>query len=117
MIFIYGTRAKTIATRQLDHVVCKHCGEPQSIYGNVVSRHVHFFRIPLFPLGKEGYSLCTHCKQTLDEERMPVNYREAIHRLKSDSKLPVWQFTGLLLLGTGIITFILLVLIAGISGH
>lgn len=117
MIFIYGTRAKTIATRQLGHVVCKHCGEPKSVYGNVVSRHIHLFRIPLFPLGKEGYSLCTHCKQTLDERRMPVNYREAVHALKSESKVPVWQFAGLVVLIAGVVIPVLVVLITAISNH
>ncbi len=82
------------------------------MYGSIISRHAHLFWIPLFPVSKKGYAVCTHCKQTLDEQRMPVNYREAVGALKSKAKTPVWQFSGLIILGIVVVVPMLIALIA-----
>jgi hypothetical protein len=49
----------------------------------------------MFPIGKKGFSLCEHCKHTMEVKEMPDDLRREYNLLKSETKPPVWQFSGL----------------------
>ncbi|NMM47409.1 zinc ribbon domain-containing protein [Marinigracilibium pacificum] len=97
-MIIYGMRAAHLKSAQSKNVTCPSCGTRESTVISVFRRHAHIFWIPLFPLGKTGVSQCQHCKATLKSSEMPDNVKSEYHRLKSESKGPIWQFSGLVLI-------------------
>ena len=56
----------------------------------------HFW-IPFFPIGKTAVSQCNHCKQVLKLKQMPPSLTNPYDNLKSQSKTPIWTFSGLAL--------------------
>jgi hypothetical protein len=50
--------------------------------------------IPFLPAGKTGISECSVCKQVLEEKAMPENIAATYQRLKSESRIPIWMFSG-----------------------
>lgn len=77
---------------------CHCCGSINSVTVTVYQKYVFFFWIPFLPAGKTGISECAVCKQVLEEKSMPDNLRETYQRLKSASRIPIWMFSGALLL-------------------
>ncbi|WP_299214112.1 hypothetical protein [uncultured Dokdonia sp.] len=61
------------------------------------SSHFHVFWIPVFPYTRKGFSSCTNCGEELKPKRMPEHIRRAYKETKKDTKLPIWQFSGLIL--------------------
>lgn len=97
-MIIYGHRAVHLKTIQPNHLVCPNCGSKGTIQLSVYRRHAHVFWIPFFPIGKKGISQCQHCKHVMEVKEMPEDVRRAYNELKSESRGPIWQFTGLFLL-------------------
>jgi hypothetical protein len=67
-----------------------------------VSRYVHFFWIPVFPIGKTSATVCHHCKQVLSPHEMPATYRAPVQAIQSQARTPLTNFALLLLFGAGV---------------
>lgn len=107
-MIIYGTKSKQLAKEPITEK-CPHCGSQNTVDMYVVQKYVHIFWIPTFPFQKTGISECGHCKQVLELSKMPTYLQAAFHRIKANSKTPVWTFTGL----AAITLFIVLAVIDG----
>lgn len=94
-MIIYGTRAVHLKSAQPQSIVCPHCGQADTTILSTYSKHAHIFWIPLFPIGKVGYSMCTHCKQTLEYKDMSRDLQQQYNNLKAETRVPIWQFSGL----------------------
>jgi hypothetical protein len=64
----------------------------------VFQKYVHFFYIPYLPAGKTGVSYCSNCKQVMVDKDMPANLKAAYQQLKAKTKIPIWMFSGLVLM-------------------
>ena len=64
---------------------------------HVFQKYAHVFWIPFFPMGKTGVSQCDHCKQVLKLKEMPASLTASYDNLKSQTKTPIWMFSGLAL--------------------
>lgn len=103
-MIVYGVKNKELA-KETVFEKCPHCGTQNSVELHVFQKYAHLFWIPLFPMGKTGISQCDHCKQVLKLKEMPSSLILSYDNLKSQTKTPVWMYTGLvlfvLLIGVG----------------
>lgn len=97
-MIIYGSRSSHIKSVQLDKESCIHCGTPGSVVLSTYGRYAHIFWIPLFSLGRFSASQCQHCKQVLETKQMPPQIKAYHERNLAETRIPVWQFTGVVLL-------------------
>jgi hypothetical protein len=102
-MIIYGSTPVHLRSAQPPTTVCPSCGQTGTIILSAYSKHAHVFWIPLFPIGRLGISQCQHCKQTLEENMMPVELRREYNYVKAATRVPIWQFSGLALIGVIII--------------
>ncbi len=77
---------------------CPNCASNHSVEMEVFQKYVHFFYIPYLPAGKTGVSYCSNCKQSMLDKDMPANLKEAYQQLKAKTKIPIWMFSGLVLM-------------------
>lgn len=102
-MIIYGSKATQVVTENLTDK-CSSCGTQNSIRITVFQKYAHVFWIPFFPIGKTGVTECSHCKQVLHKKEFTGNLNRSYETLKSNSKTPIWTFSGLALL-SGLLIF------------
>ena len=95
MIF-FGTRT-THNLRKKVNRTCPTCGENGMLI-DVFYQYFHIMWIPTFPIGTQVYAECSHCLRYLDERTMPEVIRQDARKASSESKKPLWLFSGLLIL-------------------
>jgi len=105
-MLIYGSRAKQLAKESLFDK-CPSCGTQNAIDLYVFQKYAHVFWIPFFPMSKTGVSQCNHCKQALKLNEMNDSIRDAYENLKTQTKTPVWMFSGLALVATLVVVGII----------
>ncbi len=96
---IYGWRASHIKSEGNTQVTCPHCGEKGQLVNSVFGRYVHIFWIPVFSIGKTGAAQCMHCQKAFKTKEMNDDMKRAYKTMKSDTKVPFWHFSGLILIG------------------
>ena len=69
---------------------------------SVFGRYAHIYWFPLFPLGKTGAAECGHCLQVLQPKEMDHALKQALREAKQQVRVPVWHFSGLLLLAIAV---------------
>ena len=98
-MIVYGQKAVHLNSKKLPtSITCSVCNTQGSIIMSLYSKHAHLFWIPTFPIGKIGVSECQHCKSVLQHKEMPEKLKREYQKLKEDSKTPVWQYSGILLI-------------------
>lgn len=101
-MIIYGSRASHLRSIQLDTETCPHCNQQGTIILSTYTRYAHVFWIPLFSLGRFSVSQCTHCKQTMEFKQMPAQIGAYHYKNLAQTRLPLWQFVGLAIIGIAI---------------
>lgn len=112
MLFFFGLGTTIIGSYPLAGVACGYCGTLNSLLLTIYSRYLHFFWVPVIPIGKACVSECTHCKQVLKENQMPTAYRQAAATLKQQAKLPVSNYLVLAIAG---VAFVALMVVGAFS--
>ncbi len=102
MFFLFGAGSKHVTTVPLDGLACPHCGTTGSLEVTVLSRYVHVFWIPFFPIGKTTVSVCRHCKQALRLKEMPPVLQAPARAVESSAGTPLTSYALLVVLGVGI---------------
>lgn len=96
---IYGIRSAHLKTVNSSHLTCPHCKASGTITFSIYRKHIHVFFIPVFPIVKVGYSSCGNCGEIVEAKNMTYDVKQAYNEIKAQSKGPIWQFTGLVLIG------------------
>jgi hypothetical protein len=96
-MYIIGHKSILLA-KEMVQEKCPNCGSNHSLEMEVFQKYVHFFYIPYLPAGKTGVSYCSNCHQALVDKDMPANLKEAYQQLKAKTKIPIWMFSGLVLM-------------------
>ena len=98
-MIIFGTREARLHTKTFDDGFCTQCGQKGTITCTVFSKHVHFFWIPFFPVGKREVIWCTNCGHEYNHASItaPILQKQMVNFSRSQ-KAPFWQWTGLLLM-------------------
>lgn len=94
-MLIYGSRVTPLNSKQLLTETCPSCNKTGSMAMGVLSKHAHFFWIPMFPIGKVGIVRCTHCKYTAEEKEMTTSMKSTFSQIKGEVRPPLWKFAGL----------------------
>ncbi len=68
----------------------------------VFQKYVHLFWIPFILIGKTAVSQCSHCKLVLKLKEMTPALKVIYEQAKSKNKMPIWTYSGLLLLALAI---------------
>lgn len=102
-MIIYGSKATEILTENIKEN-CSHCDTQNSVEMTIFQKYAHVFWIPFFPFSKTGMTQCTHCKQLLEKDEFNDKLINRYKTLKSNTKAPIWTFSGLALLGVLIIS-------------
>jgi hypothetical protein len=101
-MIIYGTRASHIKSVQLEKETCTSCNTKGALLLSTYARYAHVFWIPIFPIGRVSASQCQHCKQLLESDQMPAQIKAYHERNVAETRVPLWQFAGLVLIGIAI---------------
>lgn len=96
-MYIIGHKSISLAKEMLQDK-CPNCGSMHSIEMSVFQKYVHFFYIPYLPAGKTGFSQCSQCNQVLTDKEMPSYLQAAYQQLKAKTKIPIWMFSGVVLM-------------------
>lgn len=94
-MIVYGTKAVNLHSKTSKTTTCPNCQTEGSITFHIFRKHAHIFWIPLFPIGKKGFSECAHCKNVLEPKEMPRNMQTEFNLIKSEARGPIWQFAGI----------------------
>lgn len=94
-MIIFGIRSAHIHSEPINGATCPSCGSQGTLSIHVYRNHAHVFWVPMFPIEKKGFSQCQHCKNVLEPKEMPNAIKAEFEQVKSNSKGPIWQFSGL----------------------
>ncbi len=97
MIVVGGVRSFRLKTVQVTGISCKNCQAISSLYLSFFQNYLHFFWIPVFPVGKECISVCTECKQTLKGKQLPEDINNFARNEFITAKTPWYSFIGTVL--------------------
>jgi hypothetical protein len=98
MLYLIGHKSISLK-KETSTGKCNYCGSENSVTVTVYQKYVHFFRIPFLPAGKTGISECSVCNKVLYAKEMPENLLSIYLRLKSETRIPIWMFTGAIVFG------------------
>jgi hypothetical protein len=96
-MIIYGIKTSKTATEILA-CQCANCETPNTIQMTLLQKYAHVFWIPLFPINKTAKTTCSHCKQVLEKKEFNKDLNHSFKVMKTKTKIPVWSFSGLILL-------------------
>lgn len=99
MLFFFGTGTSTAGRFPLPGVTCVNCHTPGSVVVVVYSRYLHFFWVPILPIGKRSVSVCAHCQQALTSAQWPPSYQAAGLAAQQQARTPLTNYIALLILG------------------
>lgn len=99
MIFLFGSRAGHLKTLKISEP-CRACKATNSVELIVYQRFAHIFWIPIFPTRKVFTSQCFRCKDSLLEEGVKSSYPQTYRDAKKRLWVPVWSFSGIILVGS-----------------
>ncbi|MFL5763229.1 MAG: hypothetical protein ACJ77K_04745 [Bacteroidia bacterium] len=101
-MIIYGWKGVETAQEDMQET-CPNCSTTFSTKFHVVCKYWHLFWIPMTPYNRTVISHCASCNQTLTKDRMPESFRLAWQNLKKGKRIPVWMFTGTIIIGAIIV--------------
>jgi len=111
-MIVYGWRQVQTAKEDISECACHSCGKPFTLSIYVFHKYAHIFWIPFFPIGKTVKSHCSSCDLLLEKKEMPQELRYAFGNMNNRNRIPVWMFSGLILIAGSIICSMITGLIA-----
>ena len=97
-MLLFGIKRTQLKSHTLKSDRCPQCHSNINLQACVYGKHLHFFKIPLFPFRKFGQMECSNCNTTLDKYNVPQIIKSQINILLSESHFKVYQYTGLTVL-------------------
>lgn len=103
-MIIYGHNSSNLGNSKPNSLKCPSCENTGTTTLHLFGKYATLFWIPMFPMGKKVASECSHCKAVLEKKEMPTDFNLPIQNLKDQSKTPIWNWIGLVLV-VGLITW------------
>lgn len=98
-MLLYGLRASKTGQQNLYGVKCTHCDAQGAMEMHSYSKYFHILRIPFFPVKKVVITQCNRCRQVLSKKKFSPDLIEKFKEMKKPLiAIPLWQFTGIVLL-------------------
>jgi len=93
MIFLWGWRGKVIPGKMLNNQRCEQCGSG-SLRAHTVVNYVHLFWIPLFPVGRQIATQCSHCQVVQKGKEVSKAIKDEANRQQAVAPIPKYLFVG-----------------------
>lgn len=98
-MLIYGTGSKDLGEKFISNEKCPHCGEYNKIHVHGIARYFDVFWIPIFPFRKKIIAICHSCDTEIKKNEISTSLQDKIRLEKSSFRIPIYLFTGLILIG------------------
>ncbi len=98
-MIIYGTGSKDLGEKFIPNEKCPHCGEYNKIHVHGIARYFDVFWVPIFPFSKKIEVFCHGCENEIKKQLISTSLQNKIDLEKSSFKLPVYLFSGLIVIG------------------
>ena len=106
-MIIYGRKPIKLNNPQKQACDCASCNSEKSFWFYFFLNTYHIYWIPLFPLGKYGYSQCSKCYEILYDVQMPEPVKSEFNENYKQLKTSMGYKIGLAtLIGLVIYSFI-----------
>jgi hypothetical protein len=97
-MLLYGLRAAKTGHQNLYGVKCTNCEAQGAMEMHSYSKYLHILRIPFLPVKKVVVTQCNRCRQVLSKKKFSPDLLNRLNEMKKPLiGIPVWQFTGILL--------------------
>ncbi len=100
-MIVYGWKAKLLLKEHLKEK-CPNCQHQNSVRLEIYQKYIHIMFLPILPIEKIVVSECESCKQVLTGKEMQDPLKDAYLRLRSQTRIPLWMFSGLAIVLLGI---------------
>ncbi|TDG36460.1 zinc-ribbon domain-containing protein [Pedobacter changchengzhani] len=97
-MIIFGTRG-TYLKQQSNAFNCPNCGSVGTVRISFFAKYFHIFWIPIFPTTKIGITQCSHCKQALYANQLPIELQSVYDESNKRAKRPITHYFGLFIIG------------------
>lgn len=84
-MIIFGSK-KTLLDGAAVQNACPHCQSKNTVQMLVYQKYAHVYWIPFFPIRKEAFTQCEHCKQVLEEKDFPYELQQISRVLRPNPK-------------------------------
>lgn len=92
MLFLVGTRDSNIKNGVILNEKCPKCNTQDTLHFSIYKKYTHVTLIPLFPVGKSVYIICSHCEENFDYEDLSESAQLQLRNEKLDNS--IWMFSG-----------------------
>ncbi len=101
-MIVYGTGSKDLGEQFIPNETCPHCGAHNKIHIHGIARYFDVFWIPIFPFSKKVITICHSCEKEIEKKDASFSLIDKIGLEKSSFSLPIYLFSGLILIGLAI---------------
>ncbi len=110
-MIIFGIRGSKIHPLKLKQGHCPHCATTNNMWVLGHRNYFHIFWIPIFPLWKQLYATCDHCKGVFEKYKLkdPLLLNEFMSSQKDLRTTKWYLFTGSILM---LLAFFFVIIIA-----
>ena len=98
-MIIFGSKTSNIGNFVIPNSKCEYCEKEGTQRITVFGNYVHIFWVPFFPIGRDVFAECTHCKRTLEQKEFSPKLNQQYLDNKINFKRPFWHWFGLGLVG------------------
>lgn len=99
-MFLIGKKTSELKSNTSKEVICPKCYKSNTTKIAVIGIYKHLFQIPFLSGGKTGKSNCLKCQQSFTLKNMPATIKLAYYELKETARIPLWFYTGLIVIKT-----------------
>lgn len=99
-MILAGKKTSILKTTISKDIVCPECNSKKSTKISIIGTYKHLLQIPFLSGGKSGKSNCIYCNQTYSLKNMPTEAKLAYYELKETTKIPIWFYSGLIVIKT-----------------
>jgi len=98
-LIIFGTRSSKVKEQKIKgSTICSKCNKMNTYRVSGSIKYFYLFFIPFISISRRINFKCTNCNNVYLENTAPKPIRRAY--MKSPIKVPIWHFSGMLLIGT-----------------
>lgn len=98
-MIIFGGKSSPIGHFLAPDSKCDYCEQEGSQVISVIGNYAHVFWIPFFPIGRDVFAECMHCKRTLRQTEFSPELKQIYENNKNNVHRPMWHWFGLGLIG------------------
>jgi hypothetical protein len=107
MFIKFGTYIILLGVEDASPFQCPQCKELTTTEFIITGEYYHFYYIPIFPIGKDGYSRCSNCTSSIRSLKFNKKTSDQFKEISSRYKYPLHTYTGITII---VLPFIILLL-------